>query len=204
MVLRPSSAVEPARRSPHEPVEGDVGVTLARLLHQPPLVAPVAVDLAGCAFVAGFGADGRVDVAADLDLEYVEGGAAGGSEEVVEDLAAFGLGIVVQQAGRTTCAHAADAVEDAAGVVAVDDERGFGGAGFGGAGFGTWSGGAGCGGGCGGGERARQRGTETPEQSGGRRGSGDGLRKAPRSAHLDCPFVEMRGPGSTLKSRCGV
>src|SRR5439155_22871514 len=60
---------DPAGCAPGQPDEPDARVTGLGLLHQPPLVATVAVQIARGVLVAGFGAAGGVRVAADLDFQ---------------------------------------------------------------------------------------------------------------------------------------
>ncbi len=111
-------------RAPGQTVELDVGISGLRLRHQPPLVAAVAVEVAGRVFVAGLGAVGGVGVAADLDLEDLQRRAVARLEQVVEDLAALRLRIVDQQpAVAAAAADRPDAVESATRRGSVDGDR---------------------------------------------------------------------------------
>ena len=123
-VLRPVVAVaDPGWRAPGERGELDVGVARLGLLHEPPLVAAVVVLVGSGMHVAGLGTVGGVHVCADLDLEDLDAGAVVGLEEIVENLAALGLGIVDEKARvATAAADGSDSVEDAAGTGCVDDD----------------------------------------------------------------------------------
>jgi hypothetical protein len=71
--------------------------------------------------MAGLGAVGGVHVGADLNLEDLNVGAVVGLEEIVEDLAALGLGIVDEQARvAAAAADGANAVEDLTRAAGVD------------------------------------------------------------------------------------
>jgi hypothetical protein len=74
--------------------------------------------------VARLGAVGGVYVRADLDLKVLQGSAIAGFEEVIEDLAALRLRIVIQETGRSPGAQRAKAIEDAAFALGVYDDGG--------------------------------------------------------------------------------
>ncbi len=153
------AVADPARRSPGQTHQLDVGVARLGLLHDPPLVAAVAVEVAAEVGVAGLRPTGGVGVTADLHLEDLQGGAVAGLEQVVEDLAPLRFRVVDQQATvAPAAADRADTVERAAARRAVDRD-GCGGLGRGG-GDDT------AGGQDGGGDRDR-RGPHGPEQGSG-------------------------------------
>ena len=125
-VLGPEvAAADPAGRAPRERVQLDLRIAGLRLLHQPPLVAVVAVDRPARVLDARLRAVGGIGVSADLGLEDLERGAVAGLEQVVQDLAALRLGIVVQQTGvAAPAADRADAVERPPRAGAVDRDAG--------------------------------------------------------------------------------
>lgn len=115
-------AVHPRRLTPFQRVALDGRVAAYRLCHQPPLVAGGALDLPPGPLMAGLGARGGVGVGADLGLEYLQARAVAGAEEVVEDPIALAGRVVGEQPRRAAGADRADALEGAAGVVAVDGD----------------------------------------------------------------------------------
>ncbi len=112
---------EPTRRSPSQTDKFDVGIAGFGLLHQPPLVATCVVLVGGGALVGGFGALGRVGVAADFNLENLQRSAIIGLEQIVQNLAALRFWVIDQQArSAAAAADRAHAVKLQPGARSVD------------------------------------------------------------------------------------
>ena len=102
--------------------QNDSGIALVRLLHQPPFVPAGCVMVRGGAHGAWLGAVGRVDIRADLHLEMLQRGAIARFEQIVENPAALGFGVIDQQPRGGSRTRRAEPVEDSASAVAVEDD----------------------------------------------------------------------------------
>ncbi len=117
---------DPVGRAPFQGIEKNGRMALFGLLHQKPFIASIIkIGLRMLQFcagmgMAGFGAAGGIDIAADFDFEMLQACAVTGLEQQVEDLASIWLGIVQQQSRRGAGAQGADAFKRSPLFAAVD------------------------------------------------------------------------------------
>ena len=115
------SVANPVRGAPGQGGQLDLRISGFGLFHQPPLITAVIVFVRSRVHVARLRTVGGVHVGANFHLEDLQAGPIVRLEQIVENLAAIGLGVVDQEPGvPASAADSADAIEDSPGAGGVD------------------------------------------------------------------------------------